>query len=79
MQNVRASRKRSLTLNESRDGPDPLAVRGGNPGIRESGNPGIRDPLVRSCAKLGPVRGTFFQFRPFLHLPGRPGDVLRGH
>ena len=73
MQNVRASRKRSLTLNESRDGPDPLAVRGGNPGIRESGN-----PLVRS-AKLGPVRGTFFQFRPFLHLPGRPGDVLRGH
>ena len=81
MQNVRASRKRSLTLNESRDGPDPLAVRGGNPGIRESGNPGIREsgnPLVRS-AKLGPVRGTFFQFRPFLHLPGRPGDVLRGH
>ena len=79
MQNVRASRKRSLTLNESRDGPDPLAVRGGNPGIRESGNPGIRESAGPFVAKLGPVRGTFFQFRPFLHLPGRPGDVLRGH
>ena len=68
MQNVRASRKRSLTLNESRDGPDPLAVRRGK-----------KNPLLVFRAKLGPVRGTFFQFRPFLHLPGRPGDVLRGH
>ena len=73
MQNVRASRKRSLTLNESRDGPDPLAVRGGNPGIRESGN-----PLVRSCAKLDPCGEPFFNFVLFCTFPA-PGDVLRGH
>ena len=79
MQNVRASRKRSLTLNESRDGPDPLAVRGGNPGIRESGNPGIREsgnPLVRSAQSSDPCGEPFFNFVLFCTFPG---DVLRGH
>ena len=64
MQNVRASRKRSLTLNESRDGPDPLAVRGGNPGIRESGN-----PLVRSSQSSDPCGEPFFNFVLFCTFP----------
>ena len=76
MQNVRASRKRSLTLNESRDGPDPLAVRGGNPGIRESGNPGIREsgnpgsagPFVRKARTRA---GNLFSISSFF-APSRP-------
>jgi hypothetical protein len=74
MQNVRASRKRSLTLNESRDGPDPLAVRGGNPGIRESGNPGIREsgnPGIRWSVlqSSDPCGEPFFNFVLFCTFP----------
>ena len=66
MQNVRASRKRSLTLNESRDGPDPLAVRGGNPGIRESGNPGIRWSVrAQSWTRAGNLFSISSFFVPF--------------
>jgi hypothetical protein len=70
MQNVRASRKRSLTLNESRDGPDPLAVRGGNPGIRESGNPGIRESAGPFC-KARTRAGNLFSISSFF-APSRP-------
>ena len=70
MQNVRASRKRSLTLNESRDSPDPLAVRGGNPGIRESGNPGIRESAGPFC-KARTRAGNLFSISSFF-APSRP-------